>query len=697
MAPPEDRPAGRGEVLDVVSDIVYDRFDTNISSCSDSSREDHHEIMRDIVGEDGHDDHADNVDEARLRREQRKERVMERLEKYSKDRARLRAACSALESALEMTSQKLRQVDKGAASKIHALELELRDAREGGEATRTNQEACIKELGKKLIRQAHVIKRQRDAVEQLKMQLEAMAEEMAMQDERDSRREEDLRRLEEQLENSRDNQAQMQAMLQENIEGMVELKSEVERDAKNIMELEFDLGQKEAMLNRVARDLAEKTVRICELEQGLEDKIFEMESMTKELDESKESAEVMRQQFDAAAKQLDESRESVEVMQQQLEAATKQRDESKESAEAMRQQLEAAMKQLDESTESAELVRQQLEAATKEREDMKCVFSRLGTTKTDGETDGDVAANAQSPEEAMRQQLEAATKQLHESKESAELVRQQLEATTKQLDESKESAEVMRQQLEASTKEGEDMKCEFSRFGTTKTDGETVGDVAANAQSPRSWKRPSLAKGDVINKMDKPPLVQGTDGEDEDNEIGMKEAFASELQAKDATIRTLDDACKEMEATINAQRSEMVKMSSTYKQENYLKRKEIAELTKQKAAYALKLRALEKAFQCVSATGNITTVSTSSHSTHGGGGGMGAASLDNKSVHQESHGGKEGKAAAVSARLGGFRLWGDSKVVKEANFFDDDAVSDSPALSDRGSSSGGKGEDPEEC
>ena len=76
---------------------------------------------------------------------------------------------------------------------------------------------------------------------------------------------------------------------------------------------------------------------------------------------------------------------------------------------------------------------------------------------------------------------------------------------------------------------------------------------------------------------------------------------------------------------------------------------------------------------------------------------MGAASLDNKSVHQESHGGKEGKAAAVSARLGGFRLWGDSKVVKEANFFDDDAVSDSPALSDRGSSSGGKGEDPEEC
>ena len=263
-------------------------------SSREGSHEDiHDDIIRDIVGDDDHKNHVD-VDEARLRREQRKERVMERLEKYREDHSRLRAACSALESALAMTSQKLREVDSRAATKIHALELELRDAREGGEATRTNQEACIKELGKKLIRQAHVIKRQRDAVEQLKMQLEAMAEEMAMQDERDSRREEDLRRLEEQLENSRDNQAQMQAMLQENIEGMVELKSEVERDAKNIMELEFDLGQKEALLNRVARDLAEKTERICELEQGLEDKTFEVETVTKELDESKESTEDMR-------------------------------------------------------------------------------------------------------------------------------------------------------------------------------------------------------------------------------------------------------------------------------------------------------------------------------------------------------------------------------------------------------------------
>jgi hypothetical protein len=554
-APPDDRPAGGGEILDVFSDIVYDRSDTkdtNISSMltyssRDGSHEDiHDDIIRDIVGDDDHKNHVD-VDEARLRREQRKERVRERLEKYKEDHARLREICVGLESALAMTSQKLREVDSMAATKIHALELELRDAMEGGEATRTNQEACIKELGKKLIRQAHVIKKKRSDMEQLKMQLEAMAEEMAMQDERDSRRDEEVRRLEDQLENSREKQAQMQAMLQENIEEMVELKSEVERDAKNIMELEYNLGQKEAMLNRVARDLAEKTERICELEQGLEDKTFEVETVTKELDESKEAVEVMRQQFEAAAKEI------------------------------------------------------------------------------------------------------------------------------------------------------EDMKCKFSGWGTPKTT-EGADEDPVVGRSPHSWRRPSVAKGDVINKIHKPPLL----AEDDDHVEDMKESFASELQVKDATIQILDDACKEKDETINALRSDMVKMSSTYREDSYLKRKEIAKLKQQNAESALKLRALEKAFAAVNATENMTAVSTKdgtkflAHSSHGGGrgggggGGARAASLHSKPAHQESHGGKEGKAAAVSARLGGLRLLKESKAVQQANFFDDDAASD------RGSSLGGKGEDPEE-
>jgi hypothetical protein len=181
----------------------------------------------------------------------------------------------------------------------------------------------------------------------------------------------------------------------------------------------------------------------------------------------------------------------------------------------------------------------------------------------------------------------------------------------------------------------------------------------------------------------------------------MREAFASELQAKDATIRALDEDCKEKDETINALRSDMVKMSSTYKQDSYLKRKEIAKLKQQNAEYALKLRALKKAFQCVNATGNMTTVGTEygstkfmSHSAHGAGAGNGldgaSRSLNCKSLHSESHSRNDGKAAAVSARLGGLSLWSDSKVVQKAIFFDDDA------RSDRESSLGHEGEDPEE-
>ena len=141
-----------------------------------------------------------------------------------------------------------------------------------------------------------------------------------------------------------------------------------------------------------------------------------------------------------------------------------------------------------------------------------------------------------------------------------------------------------------------------------------------------------------------------------------------------------------------------------------MKRKEIAKLKQQNAEYALKLRALEKAFQCVNATESMSAVGTKdgtkflAHSAHGGGGERGnkwetvTASLHGKSVHLASRDDKDGMAAAVSARLGGLRLGRlrDSKVVQEANFFDDDGVS-SYGASDKRSSSGGKGEDPEEC
>merc|ERR1740130_2580546 len=116
----------------------------------------------------------------------------------------------------------------------------------------TDQSGCIKSLGKKLIRQAHVIKRQKDAVGQYRAQLEAMQKEMALQDRQDAYRAEEYCQLKEQCEAAMDQKVHMQRLLQENIEEMMDLKVETERDAKLIMEQEFHLQQKEATLDRLA-------------------------------------------------------------------------------------------------------------------------------------------------------------------------------------------------------------------------------------------------------------------------------------------------------------------------------------------------------------------------------------------------------------------------------------------------------------
>ena len=117
----------------------------------------------------------------------------------------------------------------------------------------TDQSEVIEQLGKKLVRQAHVIKRQKDAVNEYKLQMRAMHEEMEMQDERDSRRDEEYTELKQDYDRIKERTEQMQNLLSENIEEMTNLKQETERDAKSIMELEFNLQQKDATLKRIAK------------------------------------------------------------------------------------------------------------------------------------------------------------------------------------------------------------------------------------------------------------------------------------------------------------------------------------------------------------------------------------------------------------------------------------------------------------
>ena len=522
-----------------------------------------------------------------MRREARKEKVKEKLDRYKRDQRQLKQSCVALEQQLAQTTEKLKEVDSRASFKIDSLESQLRETRVGMESvakqsTRevTDQSECIKTLGKKLIRQAHVIKRQKKAVNQYKKQLQALKEEMVMQDERGTHREAECDALKDQLENVRESKIQMQNLLQENIEEMMDLKSETEKDAKSIMELEFNLQQKEAILDRVAREVSEKSARIAELEDELERKNEECDTMTEELKASELTREKMKT--------------DIEIKDEEIE-------------------------------------------------ELRCQYA--GWVSSGGGGGDDSPARTTS------------TTSLSQA--------------------------------------GPDRR--HSSVVSTNTAPGRMGGLGRRQSSTKFWSR-------------------GVEEEDDNNDDveDLMETFEAELEAKDATIQNLDNTVKEHDDTIQTLKSDMVKMSSTYKQDSYLKRKEIAKLKQMNAEYALKLRALEKAFKCVSATESIPISGSrhgpaktgSMHGLGGGGGGLSGSSLHGSSMHSvPSSPTKDEKAAAVKARLGGLTpsahydfpsaensLSNESQIVLESNFFDSGHDEDFEIAKGQG-----QGEVPEEC
>lgn len=481
-----------------------------------------------------------STDEA-AKREDRKQRVKDKLENYKKEQKQLKETVRLLERQLAATTDKLKEVDSEAAAKIGTLETELHDTRHGLETMAvhstkevTDQSEVIKQLGKKLVRQAHVIKRQKDAVNEYKIQMQAMHEEMEMQDERDSKMDEEYTKLKRDYDRVQEQSQQMQNMLSENIEEMTNLKQETERDAKSIMELEFNLQQKDATLERVAKESSEKAKLICKLQEELDEKMYEADTIQEELKASEANADKLRED---------------------------------------------------------------LQATIEESEELQCKFASWG----------------QGPRNS-----------------SSNLSRQ--------------SSGITRQQS--------------GRLSLLRRPGR----------------------------------------EDSSGEIDVLEA---ELQAKEATIQNLDCTIKEHEETIATLRSEQVKMSSTFKQDSYLKRKEIAKLKQANAEYALKLRSLEKAFKGVSAT----EINNSLHgvSLHPGalrGNTMSGLGLNSSrhasSLHGSSHHSvttKEDKAAALQARLGGIGGLKPYHPTQQTNA----NASEKDESSVHGSDDGRKGEKPEEC
>ena len=256
-----------------------------------------------------------------LARAQRKERVKTKLEKYKTERSTLKSNCATLEAQLLETAEKLREIDSKAAYKIDSLEVELQKTKEGMEhlvnhSTKevTDQSACIKTLGKKLIRQAHVIKQQKKAVGEYQIQLEALREEMAMQDERDSSRDEEYNDLKEDFERTLQQKVAMQDSLQESIEEMMDLRREREMAQARMRELELNLEEKSIDLERAKRENVELNDRITNLETTLQDKNDEVEVATSKLIASEQSVDVFKSQLAVSAAEIDDLREKSDAL-----------------------------------------------------------------------------------------------------------------------------------------------------------------------------------------------------------------------------------------------------------------------------------------------------------------------------------------------------------------------------------------------
>ena len=86
-----------------------------------------------------------------------------KLATYREKSTRLRTDCEALQSQLVLTAQRLQEVDSRAALKVDTLQSELRETSAGMEVLATHkaqesveQSACVKSMGKRLIKQSHV-------------------------------------------------------------------------------------------------------------------------------------------------------------------------------------------------------------------------------------------------------------------------------------------------------------------------------------------------------------------------------------------------------------------------------------------------------------------------------------------------------------------------------------------------------------
>ena len=260
--------------------------------------------------------------------------------------------------------------------------------------------------------------------------------------------------------------------------------------------------------------------------------------------------------------------------------------------------------------------------------------------------------------EQLETDLEDTRRDLKEARHEADERAGRVDVLETRLDEKTQECDVLGTQLKASEKSVHHMKTELERSDAEIEDlkGRMAGWDEVKVAAEKSGGKQQAGVGR------KSFMGWGSGGNGGGDQV---ETLKSQLRERDQQIQSLDRNIQANNATIQTLKSNMVKMSSSFKQDDYLRRNQIAKLKQANAEYALKLHALQKVFQGINNEeqgGLLSSSSLASSSVHGGGEGQ----LSSSSVHSVIHIGtvhgsahsaieradRIGRAEAVNMRLG---------------------------------------------
>jgi len=243
---------------------------------------------------------------------------------HEKEVSNLRQQSATLQTQLVSTTQRLEDADSRAAKKMTGMQSELNRTRKARSMSldlhakeSKDQAVCIKTLGKKLIKQAHMIKKQKLEMNEYEIRMSGLQEEINMQDERDFQKDEAMTDLQTEYDTLTEQKRDLQRTLQENVEEMMDMRTERENAASRIEELETDLAQKHKDLEEARRESHERAERITFLESRLEEKTEECEVLGVQLKASQKAVKCMKTELTRSSNEIEEMRRKMETMDEE--------------------------------------------------------------------------------------------------------------------------------------------------------------------------------------------------------------------------------------------------------------------------------------------------------------------------------------------------------------------------------------------